>query len=106
LQRVWRDKQIKSMGFDASNTLLVEADPRKAVDCKTNTLMPPEFNETHVPLRGAARNKTLRVFGEYLETTFLTTIQEPGMTVAQVLKRHPFKIGGDVCGKAKDDTSS
>lgn len=48
LNRVWAHPIVASHGFDASNTLLIECEPRKAREWKANTISPTEYTKKDV----------------------------------------------------------
>eukprot|EP00457_Paulinella_chromatophora_P006613 gb/GEZN01006632.1/.p1 GENE.gb/GEZN01006632.1/~~gb/GEZN01006632.1/.p1 ORF type:complete len:245 (-),score=18.94 gb/GEZN01006632.1/:675-1409(-) len=85
LRLIW--KHHSSKGFNANNTIMIEAERRKVRNWKENSIIPPEFTEEHV-LRKRQDNNVLSQLRNYLDQIVFAQAQPPtSATVPQTLKK-------------------
>ena len=88
--------------FGASNTLLVDTEPRKAREWLANTITPSEYTKDKVLLdkkkkkkkkkkQGQQEDRTLYQLRTYLDETLLLAMQKEGTNLPDVLRLHPYK---------------
>jgi hypothetical protein len=85
LSLIWDLRRIKDMGFDKTNTVLIEADPSKARNFRDNAVLPKEFTARDV---GQGDN-TLQALSVYLEDVF-AEMQQGETDVRDILAAKRF----------------
>jgi len=87
--KIFRDMQVQQMGFDISNTCLIEATPRKAKNVRANTIICPEYTKELANSKNQ-NQRTLLALRTFIDEVLLTEMQSSSATVASILEQHIF----------------
>mmetsp|Transcript_67105 Transcript_67105/g.212360 ORF Transcript_67105/g.212360 Transcript_67105/m.212360 type:complete len:305 (+) Transcript_67105:419-1333(+) len=93
LNRIWCSGLVP--GFDESNTLLIEAEERKARDWAHVCISPSEYDERAVVdtlSHGRPARSELRTLSEYLDNVLFPKMQDHDNTVEGILSSHPCEL--------------
>ena len=92
LQKIWTVSKVKDAGFDATNTILVDAERRKVRDWTKNSIVVKEFdNILAMESQNGKPDNELKHLLEYLKDTVMTQMQQ-GKTVSEIIEKTPYTI--------------
>lgn len=88
LNKIWKAPQIRSMKFDATNTLLIDAEARKVRKHKENSVVIPEYTGRHVVEN--VNDRSLLDLAKYLDCIMIE-MQDTTSSIPAILQREKFQ---------------